>query len=705
MTMGLQMSKTIRRRFPQSGVTLVETLLVVTISSLIMVPMLGWAIMAMREKVDTNERNVDSASIGLLRTYFIRDVASADAAHTGAAAAGTDCTGGGGEAQVGAETLLKLETGSTSYIVYNQTTDSEGTGTSVWRRECDGATLIESAEMVSRVDPSGTTMTCLPRSGAAASDCGRINFKVTTVAGEAVSMTATVRTGDAVSAPAGPVYVSPVVNIVVSHPDPLYRGQTVTFDASSTTDPTGGTLSHNWDFGDGTTSSDEVATHAYTTLGEFTAIYTATNEDGTPASDYDRVLVENRPPTAVISAPSNGSSTYRCTNMTFGATGSNDSGDSSFGGSVASYKWDYGDGTTSTRASAANHTHQFARLSPNGGQNPLNVSLVVTDNDGGDSVAETRSVTVANRAPSAFSITGNGNSSNVSANGPVTVNFASTATDLDLCATSDETLSYEWDFGDGSPVSTSAAPSHTFTSGGTYKTKLKVTDGSGATRTSSNEISVVINGIPTSAFSLASYDVRAGSDLSTPNWITNSSSDPEGDPLTYKWTFQNVTSPSGGTSTAATPSPVRFTHNVGGSDVFIGATYNVTLEVKDPLGATATSTRQVVVRGAPAPGNFRKTGGGCQSSSWGTCDERYINFAWNSVSQVDQYQIHLWCSSIWPCSKDIYPTYSGSTTSVKIQGLQNNILYAYWYHVQIRARDSVTGKWGPWSSTIDVNDN
>ena len=98
----------------------------------------------------------------------------------------------------------------------------------------------------------------------------------------------------------------------------------VSFDASASSDPKGGTLAHYWDFGDGTTSTDAVTTHTYTTLGEFTAVYTATNGDGTPASDYVHVTVNNRLPVAMISQPSGPITTYRCTDVTFAAGGSND---------------------------------------------------------------------------------------------------------------------------------------------------------------------------------------------------------------------------------------------------------------------------------------------------------------------------------------------------------------------------------------------
>ncbi|MCB0948298.1 MAG: PKD domain-containing protein, partial [Mycobacterium sp.] len=652
------------------------------------------------------ERNADGASIGLLRTYFIRDVASADGAAAGAAAAGTDCSGGDGAAATANETVLRLDGEDATYIVYNETTSSDGEGLSIWRRECDGSTLLASAEIADRLATGATIVTCGPRYGAPASDCGKVNFRVGTLAGEFVSMTATVRTGEAIAAPSGPVYVSPVVVISISPTVPVdgvvtvYRGDTVTFDASASSNPTGGALDHLWNFGDGTTSTNAVASKTFTALGEFTAIYTATNSDGTPASDYVRIKVENRKPTAVISSPANGFSTTRCTNVSFAAAGSNDSGDSAYGGSVVEYRWTYGDGTTATKTSAASHTHQFAQLSPGNGTNPQSVGLTVVDNEGAESTQVVRSVTVTNRPPNTPTITGNGNTANVSSNGPVTVNFASNASDPDICATSNETLSYEWDWGDGSAKATTATASKTFSNGGSYQVRLKVTDGAGVSRTSS-PLTVTINGLPTAAFALSSTSVRAGSDLTSPGWITNSSSDPEGQALTYSWSFQNANPPSGGNSSAAVPSPVRFTHNVGSNNTFIVAVYNVTLTVTDPLGGQGTATRQVTVNGAPAPGNLRKTGQGCENSNWTGCQERYINLAWNSVPQVDRYQVNLECTT-GGCGQSVTREYTGTTAHV--DGLSEGFLgITLSYDIRIRSRDSVTGKWGPWSATINEN--
>lgn len=51
-------------------------------------------------------------------------------------------------------------------------------------------------------------------------------------------------------------------------------------------------------------------------------------------------------------------------------------------------------------------------------------------------------------------------------------------------------VSYEWSFGDGSPVDTSANPTHTFTSIGTHGVLLEVTDDDGATATATVTITV-----------------------------------------------------------------------------------------------------------------------------------------------------------------------------------------------------------------------
>ena len=62
---------------------------------------------------------------------------------------------------------------------------------------------------------------------------------------------------------------------------------------------------------------------------------------------------------------------------------------------------------------------------------------------------------------------------------PLPVQFTGAATDPDA----GDTVSYSWDFGDGSPASTQQNPSHTYTTPGEKTAKLTVTDGKGGTAT------------------------------------------------------------------------------------------------------------------------------------------------------------------------------------------------------------------------------
>jgi PKD repeat protein len=142
------------------------------------------------------------------------------------------------------------------------------------------------------------------------------------------------------------------------------------FDGTGSTDSDGSIVSYAWDFGDGGTSTDSAPSHAYTHGGVYTAMLTVTDDRGDSRSDTVDVTAgdaANLAPTAAFS-PS-------CLNRTctFDASGSSDPD-----GTVASYSWLFGDGTTGTGATP---THTYAAAGT------FSVSLVVTDNGGADSPA------------------------------------------------------------------------------------------------------------------------------------------------------------------------------------------------------------------------------------------------------------------------------------------------------------------------------
>lgn len=168
------------------------------------------------------------------------------------------------------------------------------------------------------------------------------------------------------------------------------------------------------------------------------------------------------------------------TSVTFTATATDPDPGPSF-----SYLWNFGDGGT---GSGATVTHVFT--SPG---NPWSVVLVASDGQGGSSVV-TQPVIVAapaaaNVAPTSASFT----ATPTSGTGPLTVNVSGTATDPDNTPSQ---LTYHWDFGDGTVLTTSSnAVPHTYASVSTatsYVISLTVTDPAGASSPPATPVTVTV---------------------------------------------------------------------------------------------------------------------------------------------------------------------------------------------------------------------
>ncbi|MGB9135286.1 MAG: PKD domain-containing protein [Candidatus Bathyarchaeia archaeon] len=232
--------------------------------------------------------------------------------------------------------------------------------------------------------------------------------------------------------------------------------------------------------------------------------------------------------------------------VTFNASGSYDSD-----GSIASYFWDFGDGTNSTGVVA---THAYT---DNG---VYTITLTVTDNDGlTDTV--TQGMTVLNRSPVA-SFT----ESATSAPTGTAIQFnASNSYDPDGTI-----VSYFWDFGDGTN-GTGIFISHVYADDADYVVTLTITDNDGATDTVA-ATKTVLNRLPIASFTESVVTAYVGESIT---FNSSGGYDPDGSIVSYFWTF--------GDGTNATEVIVDHAYADDGA-------YTVTLTVTDDDGATASAS-------------------------------------------------------------------------------------------------------------------
>ncbi|WP_439591355.1 PKD domain-containing protein [Microbacterium sp.] len=363
----------------------------------------------------------------------------------------------------------------------------------------------------------------------------------------------------------------------------------VAFDSSASTDTDGSIVSYLWNFGDTETSTLASPTHSYGAAGTYNVTLTVTDNRGGTNSFAQTVSVTapNQAPVAAFTSTTSGLTAH------FDGTGSSDAD-----GTIASYAWTFGDGSTSAQASPS-------RLYAASGI--YNVTLTVTDNKGATN-SITKQVEVAapvNQAPvAAFTSSSTGLIANFNGTG---------STDPDGTI-----ASYAWTFGDGA-TSTVASPSRTYAAAGDYVVTLTVTDDQGATNSISKAITVTapVNQAPVAAFTSTTSGLTA-------SFVGTGSSDPDGTIASYAWTF-------GDGATASTASPSR-TYAAGG-------TYDVTLTVTDNQGATNSITKQVTVTAPPATGNavatdsFERT---VAAGGWGSAD---LGGSWSFVGAASRFSV------------------------------------------------------------------
>jgi PKD repeat protein len=182
---------------------------------------------------------------------------------------------------------------------------------------------------------------------------------------------------------------APSNNVMASNP---YAVPVASFtaSASSGTSPlainmvntsTGTILSHAWTFGDGTTSTTPNPSKVYSAPGTYSVGLTVTGPGGTNQMTRSNYIT--------VSAPTGGLFAQFTANVTTGGTPTAVQFTSTSTGSITTYYWSFGDGTTSAQA---NPSHTYTA------PGKYTVVLMVTGAAGSNQMTKTRYIDIKRKA-------------------------------------------------------------------------------------------------------------------------------------------------------------------------------------------------------------------------------------------------------------------------------------------------------------------
>jgi PKD repeat protein len=325
------------------------------------------------------------------------------------------------------------------------------------------------------------------------------------------------------------VFPLPKVDFFVSN---ACLGQSTSFTNNSTVS-TGGMV-YDWDFGDGTTSTLASPTKSYASVNPFTVILTATSNANcistisktinihyTPVADFQVSNLCQK-----ITVPFINNSTIAAGSLT--------------------YAWNFGDATASTDAVPQ-------KVYQNSGN--YSISLVATSE-----------FDCSNQISKAIDIY-----ANPTANFEVLndcqdkeLKFANTST------STQGTLFYDWDFGDGSKSSTTN-PSNLYALPGSYSVVLKSITSFGCESTLTKEVTV---------FPLPQVNFDVSNACQDVAFNFNNTSTISSGTMSYQWEFGDAT-----TSSSANPS----------KNYLVDGTYSIHLMALSDKGCTSEITKQLQV--------------------------------------------------------------------------------------------------------------
>ncbi|WP_162944834.1 gliding motility-associated C-terminal domain-containing protein [Flavisolibacter nicotianae] len=348
----------------------------------------------------------------------------------------------------------------------------------------------------------------------------------------------------------------PVARFGISKPSCV--GKSLTFTDSSVT-ATSTIAKWTWDFGDNSTkviaTSGAPQSHTFANAGTYSVSLQVENAGGCKSLAYTKEVTVSTNPVAGFHFGNAclPSGVVQFTNSSTVADGTLNQ---------LTYAWNFGDG-----GSAVTKDPSYAYKTAG----PFTTSLVVTSVAGcKDSISQT--VNTIYQQPAA----------NFSAPSEIclgaTVNFTDQST-----APGSSVESWEWDFGDGTPIATQQSPSHNFAKAGTYTVSLKVRSAIGCLSAAGTK-TIVVNPLPTADFTVSSPLCVNGTIL-----FTNQSKANAGSLTRSAWDFGD------GSPTSGLLSPSHLYNKEG--------RYSVSLTVETDKGCQSpVTTRTIEIHPLPKVG-------------------------------------------------------------------------------------------------------
>jgi PKD repeat protein len=230
-------------------------------------------------------------------------------------------------------------------------------------------------------------------------------------------------------------------------------GESITCDGGASIERDGKLVRSDWTFGDGSSGNGARVPYAYSKPGRYLATLTVVDDSGTSssASSASALIVVNAPPTAKAGPDQ----LVTSSEVSFDGTGSSDPD-----GTIASYAWDFGDGTT---GSGPKPSHVYRKAGS------YLVHLTVSDDSGTirSSARDTMHVLI-NQAPVADA-------------GPDQLAAPGQELTFDGSASQDpdgDIAAWSWSFGDGTSADGQRVR-HAYARSGIYQVQLTVHDNTG----------------------------------------------------------------------------------------------------------------------------------------------------------------------------------------------------------------------------------